>query len=164
MYNKICGGERIGYDFRRKKQEIFDIYKSQEANYIPRKMSLLLPAMMLFVIAGVAYFFIVPQKVIGKGNKKKEVSIENKVINNFKVDDREYRLAGCVGDKYLLQDKNGNIIKIKDLSNRFMLMPQENEKDSIIVYDIEKKKKIIINKMPWVQTTDDLGGGRIAPN
>lgn len=151
FYNRIVGGERIGYTYCLKKQEIFDLYKSQNEGFKKTRPSLLLPIMILLVVAGVAYFFIIPSKVIGKGktNQKKEDNTEVKTISSTKVDEREYRLAGCVGDNYLLQDKNGNIIKIRELNNRFMLMPQDVGKDSIVVYDIEKKKKIIINKMPW---------------
>jgi hypothetical protein len=151
FYNRIVGGERIGYTYCRKKQEIFNLYKSQNEGFKKTRPSLLLPIMILTVIAGVAYFFIIPTKVIGKGktNQKKEDKLEVKSISDKQADDREYRLAGCIGDNYLIQDRSGNILKIKDMKNKLMLMPQDSGKDSIVVYDLEKKRKIIINKMPW---------------
>jgi zona occludens toxin (predicted ATPase) len=158
MYNKICGGERIGYDFRRKKQEIFDIYKSQVADYVKPKKSLFLPVMILLIIAGVSYFFIIPQRVIGKGHvKENKISSELKNVNSQNQNDRQYRLIGCVGNTYIIEDKNHNVYKLSDLKNKYQeIMPVSENVSAIMLNDIENKRQIEINNLPWQETAATL--------
>lgn len=148
MYNRIVGGERIGYKFVRKKQAIFDIYKSTHEGFEKKRPSMLIPAILILCVAGVAYFFIIPQRVIGKNIKKGE-KIESKNISNssgqgVQSDSEEkYRFAGKVGNQYLIEDlKSNKIITISEMPGRMMIISAEN--DFLKLYDVETKKYLMI--------------------
>ena len=158
FYNRIVGGEQLGYVYCFKKKAIFKLYKSQNKGFVKKRPSLFFPIVVLFVVLGVSYFFIMPRLIIGKGKKnknKEEVKIVNKVS-----DDREYRLVGSIGESYLLEDKDRHVIKLSDVKDKYVLLSQDIGKDSIMVIDIKSNKKIIINKLAWQDrpaTTEPVG-------
>lgn len=149
MYNRIVGGEQIGYKFVRKKKAIFDIYKSTHEGFEKKKPSMLIPAILILCVAGVAYFFIIPQRVIGKNIKKGE-KVENKSqLNSLDVKSgvvdpqQEFRYAGKVGNQYLVEDlKSNKIITISEMPGRMMIISAENE--FLKLYDVETKKYLMI--------------------
>lgn len=167
VYNRISGGTPCGYAYVRKKQKIFDLYKSQNNKYVKRKPSYFIPVMFLLVVLGVVMFFWMPSKIIKK-SKKNEVSekkIEKKdevtnTSNNNKNDvvNEQYRYAGEIGDDVLIQDlRTGETIFLKYLDGLVYL---KKYKDRVRVYDVKAKKEIDILKhiaSAKARTTQEAG-------
>lgn len=80
LYNRISGGVRVGYTKVRKRQEVFDAYKSQNDEYKKGKRSSMLPVIIALTVLGVAAFLLIPKYMIGgaaaKEKKAKEVQVQ----------------------------------------------------------------------------------------
>jgi zona occludens toxin (predicted ATPase) len=152
FYNRLLGGESAGYKFTKKKQKIFKLYKSQEKGFQKKKVSLYIPVIMLLAVAGVIYFFVIPQMVIGKNirsvNKIKssegQLGISERAgdVSNYQA--QQYRFVGVVGQTVMLEDNAGKVISLKDIPGQHVVL-EISGSEYVKLYDIDKKKELIVN-------------------
>jgi len=148
MYNRIVGGESVGYKYARKKQEVFDLYKSMAQGYKKPSPSLVIPVVALFVIAGVSWFLLMP----GKLQKSKNLAAASPGIpaasgsvSSFS-NNQEFVFAGRLGDQYLLKEvASGRIFKIDDLSGKFIFF--HASESELILFDTESLTKKSFKRM-----------------
>lgn len=85
-YNRILGGQRAGYDFEKKRKEIFALYKSQIVGQPGvQKKSMMIPVMVLVVVFCVGLFFYLPgrwgsRSATAKDLPKKETVLSEKTV------------------------------------------------------------------------------------
>jgi hypothetical protein len=145
LYNRILGGERVGYTVTRKKQEVFKLYKSQDKGFKKKRVSMLIPATAILSIAGVMYFFVIPQRVIGKHIKeveKKDVKVENVKEESVKSQ-QDWRYVGVIGKTVMLEDANGKTVALNEIPGRFLVL-EVSGSEYVKLYDIDKRKEWIV--------------------
>jgi hypothetical protein len=147
MYNRIVGGESVGYKYARKKQEVFDLYKSMAEGFKKGKPSLFLPVVALLIIAGVSWFLLMP----GRLQKTKNASVassalaEEKSISSKSMN-QDFIYAGRVGDDHLLQEvSSGRIFKIIDLNGKFIYLT--SSESELTLFDTEKLINVNFKRM-----------------
>lgn len=144
IYNRIVAGERVGWKMEPVKSDVFSVYKSQEKGFKKSRPSIFLPFILLLSLAGMIYFFTVPQRVIAKPvNKNKDVNSKEGLLragqgNN--VNENGWRYVGSVGSDYLLAKDN----KISKLSNIDDFLFLGKNDDSIVLFDKVKLKRIVL--------------------
>ena len=153
IYNRILGGEAVGYTFARKKEQIFKLYKSMAEGFKKPKPSLLIPIMALVVIAGVWYFFSLPGKLQKTKNAQVATVTSEKVVSSsFKK--QEFIYAGRVGADFLLQEVSSNrIFKIADLPGQFIVMKATDSE--IILFDTEKLINVTFKRFAAYQVPEN---------
>ena len=127
VYNKIFAGEKLGYDFRIKRQAIFDLYKSQQNDFKATAASPILLISIIAICLGVWFYISVPQRLWGNKDIKKSVSIEKQLIQNSINDYSENKniyYAGKIGDVIYLSI-NGQLIRHKDCYD-YIIMNDED--------------------------------------
>lgn len=155
IYQKICAGEGIGFDFRVKKQEIFKLYKSQEGAYKREKPSLALPMAIVGIIVGVYFFLSMPERLWGKKDKveKPTAAVSNmsvkSVVNtpyagNIPSDVIYY--VGKIGKKIFLKI-NGEVLS-HDQTSRYMIL--EVLACSVKLHDLKSKDEFFVNREPVI--------------
>lgn len=153
IYQKICAGEGIGFDFRIKKQDIFKLYKSQEGGYKREKPSLALPLAMAGIIAGVWFFISMPERLWSKKDDIKEPSAAVEKMNvqgvantpnagNISSDVIYY--VGKIGKKIYLKI-NGEILS-HEQTNRYMIL--EVLDNGVKLHDIKSRDEFFVNREP----------------
>ena len=157
IYNRVVGGEAVGYVTARKKKSVFELYKSMAEGFKKPRPSLMLPVMLLFVIGGLWYFFSMPGKL--QKTKKAETAVtalntEQTVLSSFKK--QEFVYAGRVGNDYFLQEVRSNrIFKIVDLPGKWLFM-KANESE-IVLFNLEKMINITFKRFSEYQTPEFKG-------
>jgi hypothetical protein len=158
VYNRIQGGERVGYKVLRKKNEIFSMYKSQGDGFKKRKASLFIPAVIAFAVLGVCFFYILPEKVIGKNVKLGDrTSKGGGVVSERALSDDRYRFAGMIGSRVMIEDNaSKQLIILDDMADNLVLM--QVGKEYIKVYDPSvKKQRLIRSFVGSVRSTSETG-------
>lgn len=149
IYNRIVGGERVGYVFAKKKKAVFELYKSMAEGFKKPKPSLLIPVAILIVIVCVWYFLRMP----GKLQKTPKEVIAKSTISENEVSGTSARsaptpvflYAGKFGDEYLVQEViSGKIIKIADMPGKMILF-QANDSE-LTLFDTISLKNVVIRK------------------
>ena len=107
---------------------------------------------MLLAVAGVIYFFVIPQMVIGKNirsvNKIKssegQLGISERAgdVSNYQA--QQYRFVGVVGQTVMLEDNAGKVISLKDIPGQHVVL-EISGSEYVKLYDIDKKKELIVN-------------------
>lgn len=148
IYNRILGGVAAGFTFTRKKQEIFDIYKSQNFDYVKKSPSLLIPIVLSLCAMGVVYFLLMPGRVIGKGHVKNVgedlQQQKTQVMDNINEKKATFRFAGVIGESILLQDlESGKFVDVKELDNQYLVMLKS--KNYLKLFDIKNKKLLVVS-------------------
>jgi hypothetical protein len=145
LYNRILGGEKVGYKFTKKKQEVFNLYKSQDKGFKKQRPSMLLPVVLLICVGAVFYFVTMPKRAIGHGKTgvvKNEAATVAKNERNEALND-DFRYAGFIGGQYLIEDmQNRQIIKISEMPGKIMFVGLDG--DNLKLWNIEKRKEIIL--------------------
>lgn len=150
VYNRILGGQKAGYKIEKKKQEIFDLYKSQLIdNKKKRKIPLMLPILGVIACIGVVLFFWIPSKVMGKNVKNKIPAItqktqtsevENKLLielqkmKNINNIEEKYAYVGNMDGRIILEDRiSGEQLPLEKISLKMRLV-EVQRLDSCIVF------------------------------
>jgi len=92
LYNKISGGVPCGYSFERKKQAIFNIYKSQNGlDHIQKKNPITLIVLLLVVVCLVGAFLYLPQYAIrGQSRRQAEAEAKKPLADRLPVKSQVY--------------------------------------------------------------------------
>lgn len=146
LYNRISGGERVGYKFVRIDKKVFQYYKSQNKGFKKPQKSLFIPMCLLFCIAGVSYFLIMPHYMFKHGKKDEKKIAESsgtETISEVQKVRNGYRFAGKVGNKYLVEDlETGRVLAVDEIP-KFLVMGANGSE--LNVYDVENKKTVLIH-------------------
>jgi len=149
IYNRILGGEAVGYTFAKKKQQVFKLYKSMAEGFKKPKPSWVIPIIAILIAVGVWYFFTLPGKLqkTPKEVKAKSSFSENQVsgVPGGSLPVASFIYAGKLGSEYLVQEViSSKIIKISDMPGK-MIFFQANDSE-LTLFDTELKKLVVLKR------------------
>ncbi len=145
FYNRLVGGEAVGYKLVRKKQNVYDAYKSQSQGFEKKKPSIFLPAIVALCVLGVWGFVTLPKMIIGKGKSKADKSAITSSVEQPSFKEKSgYQLVGFIGKVVMLREKEtAKCITLDELSERYILM--QRGKNHVKVFDVQKEKLFTID-------------------
>jgi zona occludens toxin (predicted ATPase) len=160
IYNRILGGEAVGYTYAKKKQQVFALYKSMAEGFKKPKPSLVIPIAALLIILGVWYFLAMPGKLkktppasAGTIYEKSDPAPGAAVLS---LKSGLYSYAGKIGSEYLVQDvDSGRISKIIDLPENVIFFSASDSE--LTLFNTDTKSKIILKKYVKTKAVADSG-------
>lgn len=158
FYNRIVNGQRSGYNFEKKSQRIFDLYKSKEINTnVKEKKSMLLPVMVAGIVLCGFLFYYIPQKFLRHSSekseaaeiKKSDLNLNAKMIEEKRIDgsfQSKYALVGKMGDDIVVEDrKTGKQYPLSKITNGWKVMI--SDRDNYCALSTNKGELVEINSI-----------------
>jgi len=146
-YNRIMGGQRAGYKIERKKQAIFNLYRSQviETDH-KRKIPMMIPIMAGMVLIGLLIFLLAPKFMFNKKIVVKPAVINQTAKNQISAQPGGNMISGGSVAQAAMIPQIPKVPKEVDLTDKYAFIGLFDGK--AIVEDRSSGEQISLSRVP----------------